>query len=534
MRLKLYLIAIIGFSYGTIMAQYSPAPADTISGENSYYFNQEVPIKSGKELTFIGWFFTQGVTSNYFPRNEFFQGQVIGRMFGRSTARTSDTLRTGFVEQRFLPFFLYTPKLMDGKVTLRASFEIDWTWGDASYGSGGNQGAGFNGDFVNIQTQNVELEIVPAHGWAINFGLLRAFDSPYHPYRTSVKQLTETGFRLMYWAGDAAGINVRKDFSRGNISAGIYNLWENRIELEDDVWLGKVMGMYKLVPQLSIGGSVYHINDKSNGQGGASILGQGPKSLLTDYTGAYRFSFPDTDYETNVTWLGAFFDYNREYAYNRHKLSGFFNYNVGDIQGETARVTKISGFGANLKYGFRHGNTEDDEVIVDWIYTTGDDNGITDGEYNGVITGNTWGAPGNLPIAVGPNILFPSGNVVNRYMPLISDISNLGAGLNAVNFQVKKAIVPHKFIGTANVAYAMSNASLPRGGTEIGTELNIGVIWKIKTLMEVEVRGARVALGDFYDAPKANGDEFVDADDRLNARPVDPWLLYIAFKWLMF
>jgi len=531
LRIKLLLISILCSIL--VMAQDSVLP-DTNATNTEYYFNREIPIKSDKELTFIAYFFTQGVTANYFPRNDFFQGQVIGRLYGRSTARSSDTTYTSFVEQRFLPFFLYTPKLMDGKVTLRASFEIDWTWGDASYGSGGNQGAGFNADFVNLQTQNVEIEIIPAYGYAINFGLMRTFDSPYHPYRTTVDKLLDTGYRLMYWAGDAAGISFRHDFARGSVSAGMFNLWENRIELRDDVWLYKAMGVYKAMPAFNIGGSVYHINDKSNGRGGASILGQGPKSLLTEYTGAYRFVFPDNDFETNVTWLGTFFDYNREYTYHNHKLSGFFNYNMGNIEGETDRVADINGFGLNARYGYRFGNTPDDQVTVDYLYTTGDENGLEDDEYSGVITGNTWGAPGNLPVGMGTSVLFPSANVVNRYMPLISDISNLGAGLNAVNVQVSKAIVPHKWILSANGAYAMSNAALSRGGTEIGLEANFGVHWKIKTLMEIELRGAHVWLGDFYDAPYANGDQFVDADERLGARPVDPWTAYVAFKWLMF
>ncbi|MFN2428773.1 MAG: hypothetical protein ABR574_02070 [Cryomorphaceae bacterium] len=509
------------------------AETDTTSASDLVYFNREIPITSDKELTFIAYFFSQGVNSNYFPRSDFFQGQVIGRLFGRSTARTSDTLRTSFVEQRFLPFFIYTPKLMDGKVTLRGSFEIDWTWGDAAYGSGGNQGAGFNADFVNIQTQNIEVEINPAPGYAINFGLMRTFDSPYHPYRTTVDKLMDTGYRLMYWAGDAAGISFRHDFARGNVSAGLFNLWENRIELQDDVWLYKAMGMYKPLPGLNIGGSVYHINDKSNGRGGASILGQGPKSLLTEYTGAYRFSFSDETFETNVTWLGTFWDYNRLYTYHSHKFAGFFNYNTGNIQGEEAQVSTINGFGLNLRYGFRYGNTPDDEITADYIYTTGDDD-FNDDEYTGVITGNTWGAPGNLPVGIGTNILFPSGNVVNRYMPLVGDISNMGAGLNALNVQVKKAIIPHKWILSANGAYAMSNEPLSRGGTEIGLEANLGVTWKIKTLMEIELRAAHVWLGDFYDAPYANGDQFIDAEMRLNERPVNPWTAFVAFKWLMF
>jgi hypothetical protein len=533
MHKKLLLLSFLLPSFGSLYSQWYPG-GDTLMTGKPAYFNMEEPIYTEKELTFIAYFFTQGVTSNFYPTNDFFQGQVLGRLFGRSTARTSDSLRTSFVEQRFLPFLIYTPKLLDGKVTLRASFEIDWTWGDASYGAGGNQGAGFNADFVNIQTQNIEAEIIPAYGYAINFGLMRMFDSPYHPYRTTFDKLQTTGYRLFYWAGDAAGINFRRDGDRYNVQAGAYNLWENRIELNDDVWLYKAMGMYRPSPQWNIGASIYHIRDDASNKGGASILGQGPKSLLTEYTGAFRFNFAETEFKTRVTWLGSFFDFNQEYAFSNHKLSGFFNYNIGEITSTERTISTISGFGLNARYGFRYGESNNDELGFDYIYTTGDDNGITDGAYSGVITGNTWGAPGNLPISTGTSILFPSGNVVNRYMPLVSDISNLGFGLNALNFYATKAIVRNKYLVSVNAAYAMANAEPNGGGLNLGTELNFGLIWKIKTFVELEFRAAHVWLGDFYDAPYANGDAFVSPENRLGARPTDPWNVFVAFKWLMF
>jgi hypothetical protein len=528
---KIAFIIVLATAINHCIAQ---GISDSLTIDPSVYFNKDMPIKANKDLRFIAYFFTQGVTSNYYPTNTFFQGQVIGRLFGRSTARTTDTTYTSFVEQRFLPFFLYTPKILDGKVTLRASFEIDWTWGDASYGAGGNQGAAFNADFVNIQTQNLEIEIIPTYGWAINIGLMRGFDTPYHPYRTTFDQLQQSGFRLMYWAGDMAGINVRKDFARGSIAAGIYNLWENKIELRDDVWLGKLIGNYKVNPKINLGGAVHYIDDKSSGAGGASILGQGPKSLLTEYTGAYRFNFPEEDYTTQIAWIGAFFNYNTEFIYGNHRISGFFNYNLGTIKGNDQTISKIRGFGANLRYGFRYGETADDEIAIDYIYTTGDNNGNTDGVYSGVITGNTWGAPGNLPISTGNSILFPSGNVVNRYMPLISDISNLGVGLNTATLQIKKGVIPNKLITALNGSFALSNAALARGGNTLGYELNAGVIWKIKTFLELELRGGHVWLGDFYDAPYANGDSFLPPDERLGVRPVNPWTVFAALKWLMF
>lgn len=529
-----WLLGLVLFS-GSVIGQNDTtaiSELDSLDKTVSFY-DQEIPIQAGKELKFIAYFFNQTVTSNFFPTNEFLQGQVIGRMFGRNTSQTSDEHRTFYTEQRLLPFFLYTPKLMDGKVTLRASFEIDWTWGDASYGSGGNQGAGFNADFVNIQTQNIEIEIIPKYSWAINIGLQRMFDTPYNPYRVTTDRLQNTGYRLMYWAGDAAGISVRKDFSKGSITGGVYSLSENKIELDDDVVLLNLIGNKKMSPKLNIGGSFYYVNDKSSGQGGASIFGQGPKSLLTEYMGAYRFNFPATDYDVNVMWAGAFFGFNDQYAFGNHKLTGFVNTNFGSIK-DTAEIADILGVGANLRYSYRYGKTDNDEVYFDGIFTTGDEDGLADGTYNGVVTGNTWGAPGNLPISTGSYIMFPSGNVVNRYMPMIADISNMGFGLIALNGGVRKAIVPNKYIVSAGGAYSRSMYESPGGGYEVGTEANLGFHWKIKTLMELELRAAHVWLGDFYDSPYTNGDSFIDAEDRLNARPTNPWTAFIAFKWLMF
>jgi hypothetical protein len=536
MRNIAWLICFYLLVAGSTFAQQDSLPQthmDSIDRSVTFY-DQEIPIHSDKELKFVAYFFNQTVTSNFFPKNEFLQGQVIGRMFGRNTTSTSDEHRTFYTEQRLLPFFLYSPKLMDGKATLRASFEIDWTWGDASYGSGGNQGAGFNADQVNIQTQNIEVEIVPAYSWAINIGLQRMFDTPYNPYRVTVDRLQSTAYRLMYWAGDAAGINVRKDFAKGALTAGVYSLSENKIELDDDVVLMNIIGERKLSPKLNIGGSFYYINDRSSGRGGASIFGQGPKSLLTEYMGAYRFNFAAEDYVANVMWTGAFFGYNDQYAFGNHKLTGFVNVNSGHVKDDSTRIADILGLGANLRYAYRYGKSDNDEVYVDAIYTTGDEDGLDDDTYNGVITGNTWGAPGNLPINTGSYILFPSGNVVNRYTPLIADISNMGYGLLAVNAGVRKALKPNKYILSAGGAYSRAMAEPVGGGYEVGIEANAGFYWKIKTLMEIEVRAAHVWLGDFYDSSNTNGDSFLDAEDRLNARPANPWTAFVAFKWLMF
>ncbi len=148
-------------------------------------FDNDLPGDYNQEFQFLAFFLNQGVTSNFFPENTLLKGQVIGRLFGQNTTNTSNDKITMYAEQRLLPFFIYQPKLFNGKAVLRASFEIDWTWGDVAYGTGGNTGSAISADQVNIQTQNVELELIPAPGWMVNIGLQRLYDTPYNPYRAT-------------------------------------------------------------------------------------------------------------------------------------------------------------------------------------------------------------------------------------------------------------------------------------------------------------------------------------------------------------
>jgi hypothetical protein len=89
-----------------------------------------------------------------------------------------------------------------------------------------------------------------------------------------------------------------------------------------------------------------------------------------------------------------------------------------------------------LKAGYRYGQTTGDAITVDALMTTGDDNGINDGKYSGVVTANTWGSPAAIFVGSGAYILFPHGNVVNRFVGAVTDISNIGYG-----WQVEQSIL---------------------------------------------------------------------------------------------
>ncbi|MBK6904398.1 MAG: hypothetical protein IPH04_16750 [Saprospirales bacterium] len=491
---------------------------------------QKLPERPEKEFQFLAYYYNHGMFTNMYPENDFLKGQIIGRLYGQNTTTTSDSLRPFFFEQRLLPFLIYQPKLFDGRAILRASFEIDWTWGDVSYGVGGNFGSAVSSDQVNIQTQNVELELIPAKGWAVNLGLQRMYDTPFNPYRSFFDQLTTTGYRLMYWGTDGVGINLRHDGDFGRWKLGYYQLYENNVEENDDVTLMEATYIQHLGMALDWGGSAYYVRDRANGEGGPSVLGQGLNSILTGYNGTYRFPFGADPYKADVAWLGTFFGYNSQYMMSPWFANGFVNVNVGSARSYTGNLVKrdisILGLGANLRAGYRYGQTPNDALIVDLLYTSGDRNGASDDKYAGVLTGNMWGTPAALYISHGGYLLFPHANVVNRYISAVTDISNLGYGILGGTLNLSRDFVPNKLQGKLGTAMAWSNVKPTGGGDFMGVEANGKVAYQFGPFMSVELHGAYLWLGDFFDSPSVNGG--------FEQRPVDPFTAFLAFKWLMF
>lgn len=492
--------------------------------------NQEIPQKPEKEFQFLAFFYNHVVNTNVYPTSDFLKGQVVGRLFGPNTSTTSKENRPTYFEQRILPFFIYQPKLFDGRATLRASFEIDFTWGDGAYGSGGNAGSAPSSDQVNLQTQNIEIEIIPAKGWAINLGLQRMFDTPHNSYRTFFDQMLNSSYRLNLWGTDGVGISVRKDGDLYKLKTGFYQLYENSIQLNDDVQMGEMNYRRLLSKKWSAGTSLYYLKDRGNGQGGPSILGQGLNSSLAEFNGAYRFPFAATKYKSDVAWLGTYFNFNEDYMRSKYFASGYANYNFGKVSLEKENGYEdgptISGLAANLRAGYRHGQTKDDIIWLDAMYTTGDQNGVVDNKYSGVMTGNTWATPGALHVGHGGYLLFPHANVVNRYIAAVTDISNIGYGITSIHVNAAKDIIPHKLNTKLGVATAKSNAVPAGGGKNIGFEANMKVSYQLGVFMSLEFHAAHMWLGDFYDSRRVNG----GAD----LRPANPYTAFISYKWLMF
>ncbi len=132
----------------------------------------------------------------------------------------------------------------------------------------------------------------------------------------------------------------------------------------------------------------------------------------------------------------------------------------------------------------------------------------------------------------GSYLLMPHGNVVNRFTPAVMDISNMGYGLTYANLSASKGIIPNKLNAKVGVSAGLSNVQPAGGGAFIGVEANGNIQYNFGPYMSLELHGAYLSLGDFYDSKQAAYGSPVNGG--VDERPVNPWTAFLVFKWLMF
>ncbi len=498
-------------------------------------------VKNGEDsqFKFLAYFFTRGEVTNVSPTNDLLQGRVVGRLFGPNTTTTGNGT-AWLAEQRLIPFFIFEPKILDKIARLRASFEINWTWGDTAYSVGGNFGGALSGRSINLETQNVEVEFSLPHHWFLNIGLQRLWDNVRDPYRTFFSTEALTGERLAYWGTDAVGVSAHGPLFGNMWRLGAYDLYHNKVSQDDHVLLFEALTDRDVRDGWHVGASVRYLRDTSSGAGGVSVLGQGPDSPLADYNGVFRFALNGAHYHAHVGWIGLNTSYNPEFTAGRFGGSAFAVANLGQVSiqqmnGTYGKIADIFGLAVDARLGFRFGNSRNDVVWGDFLYTTGDGNGIQDGRYTGVITGNTWGAPAGVFTQTGTYLLFPHSNVVNRYYSAVPDLSNQGYGVTGATLNGSYDLVRNKLTAKVGVGAGYSNFAPPGGGHFIGFEGNAMLAWRIRVFLTAEVHAAYLHLGDFYDSPREQPGSLTNAATNPNgARPADPWTAFVDLKWLMF
>jgi hypothetical protein len=531
MHLRVAAVLLCAWS-GTRAVAAEPDPNEDPDVESIAHVTPD-QLKNGddSQFKFLGYFFTRGEATNVAPTNDLLQGRVVGRLFGPNTTQTSDS--TGFLfEQRLIPFFIFEPKILDKFARLRTSFEINFTWGDGSYGVGANFGGALSGKQINIQTQNVEVEFRLKKGWYLNVGLQRLWDNVRDPYRTFFSTISLTGTRLGFWGSDAVGVTVYGYQWGQSFKLGAYDLYHNKINEDDHVLMFELLTDRDLGRGWHLGGHVRYLRDTSSGAGGVSVLGQGPDSALADYNGTFRFPFNGARYHANLAWVGLDTNYNPEFTGGRVGLSAFAVASLGRLDTEQpaggfSKAADVLGLAFDARLGYRFGSTRNDVVTGEFIYTSGDADGIKDGRYTGVITGNTYGAPAAAFVSTGSYLLLPHSNVVNRFYSAVSDLSNQGFGLTAGLVNVSYDLVRNVVTGKLGAAVGSSNIAPPGGGHFIGVEGNASVVWRIKVFLALELHVAYLHLGNFYDSPQE-----IAAGSM--GRPSDPWTTFLDLKWLMF
>jgi hypothetical protein len=526
MRLLVVILLISALMFAAVLAR-----AD---GDDALSLGATTPeqIKNGEEsqLKFLAYFFTRAEATNVSPTNDLLQGRVVGRIFGSNTTVTGPT--SMLAEQRLIPFVIFQPKILDGFAKLRLSFEINWTWGDTSYSVGGNFGGALSGKSINLQTQNVEVELRLHRGWYLNIGLQRLWDNVRNPYNSFLSTISYTGDRLSLWGADAVGATLYGQAGAQAIKLGGWVLYENKVQEDDHVLLFEALTDRTLPRGWHVGGGVRWLRDTSSGAGGVSVLGQGPASPLTDYNGAYHFPLGGAAYHDDVVWVDLNAAVNPELTGGRFGASAFVIGNFGSVRarnpdGKWGKAADVLGLMANLRLGWRFGNTKQKIVTAEILYTTGDANGIADHRYTGVLTGNTWGAPAAPFFSSGSYLLLPHSNVVNRFYAAVFDPSNMGFGLAAATLNGSYDLVRNTLTLKLGAAAAASNVAPPGGGYFIGAEVNAAISWRVKVFLHAELHAAYLMLGDFYDSAATR-------PEGAKTRPDNPWTAFLDLKWLMF
>jgi hypothetical protein len=217
---------------GLALAQDAAAPPETRAAVRS---TEPAPPEPGDGFTFLGWMKTKASITDIGTSNPLIDGQVVGLLGGLNGTLVEHDVRAFYVEHRLNGYFTFAPPILDERVALTAGFEMDFAWGDNSYGVSGNTGGAFGADQVALQTQRLLLSVHaldrPNHELRVHLGLQFLADGPWDPTTSRPDDLFRAGGRLLFFGSDASGIaaygRVRDGFSDRLIyRIGSYTLHE--------------------------------------------------------------------------------------------------------------------------------------------------------------------------------------------------------------------------------------------------------------------------------------------------------------------
>ncbi len=497
------------------------------------------PPKTG--LEFVGILDVKPTVSNITTSSAYVNGQIVGTLGGLNSTTVQDKGEiVGFAtEQRASTFFKYRPKLLDGRATLGAAFEIDFAWGDSSYGTGGNTGGAFGADQVNLQTRRLYGKFklwgpggskAAGKGTSADLvaGLQFVGDGVYDPDTAKLDDLTRSGGHLLFFGTEAAGLTlygVQNNVLR--YRAGAYTLYEQGLATADDITLWMADAEWRPAYAVRIGAHAWYLRDRAGGAAG--VLGSGPTSALSGMQGGPRLDLrTDTSAtstevapETSAAlgWFGGDVGYDPGLDNGRFGATGNVFLDTGRLYVlDRKKDVPVLGVLADVEARFRYAAGAGSVIRAEALYTSADTAGAAghgDGQaYGGVMTGNSYGIAASSWTTHGCMLLFPDPTSINRQVAVVYDPSNAGGGLVGLSGSVGYDPLPNKLTVTAGGGYAQ--AATAAGGH--GAELNARVSGHPFPLSTLGLAGAVL-----LDAASPGQAAF--------AR--NPWVVYTSFQWIV-
>jgi hypothetical protein len=523
--------------------QVAPAEAEKVRPEWQEAHDRK-DEREPSEFSFISYFFARATLTNQLADPAGLRGVSLGTIGAGesigSATRVGDKSTNWYIEQRWIPVIGYSPHFVNGLATVRAQFEIDYSWGLAANTVQNNQGGGFNADQVNIQTKNINVGLYPTKNpkqLSILIGTHSVYDTIYDPTITSLFDIVQTGYKLSFMGTDATGISAFANtrYGLGKLSFIPVGSAQPNKALQGDARFERIYLMtadyaYPFQPGTVAGLSLWHLRDDTQGQAFAyeGLVPSGPSSgALSAFTGTAPFSIEEAN--GHVTWLGAHFHHNLQFRTGDFAASGFTMANFGrfDSQKEDTLLNQsvsIRGFASNLELLYNWGNTIDDKITLEGMFTSGDDD-VNDDTYKSAFTMNYYGLPGAVWFNHKTLVLFPFTSTVNNYTGAVTDISNRGFGLLSGIATISRDLVPSKLNVKLGAAYGQSiqpptAIAGVRGGRVIGAEVNAEVKYHFRYLMTAGLHAGYLFRGNFYD-----GNSQVTSN---------PWATFGTFTWYAF
>lgn len=548
------------------MLTQAPARAGA-PAEASAQLVRPTPPPTGSGFTPLILHQVRAVGTNVVSTNPFLDGQVIGRLGGSNGTtvltdegldldgdgeRDEDVANAGFVEQRVNAFLTWAPPVMNGELAFTGAFEVDFLWGDQSYGTGGNVGGGVGADQVNLQTRRLHMTYAPKlgarHKLEVVVGQQFMADGVYNPASARPDDLFRTGAGLKLWGTEAAGVTaygrvLDSTGERLRYKLSRSNLVENGSGLSDDVTLWMAGLSAQPVQRLWLGLHGALLNDASGGRGGA--LGVGPGSQLSGLQGGPELSLPavveadpdDPDAtieapqepDARVAWFGVDAQLNHRLDQGPIGASAAIYGNAGSIYLKGADDIRVFGWMATGELRARIAPGAGSVLRAEGLLVSRD--GTGESAYTGLITGNSYGIVGAYYATHGCVLLLPDRGAINRLSPAVQDVSNGGLGLLALTGSAGYDVIPNKVNATVGGGWARSTEQTP---TPLGTELNARVSWKPWLLSDLSLTAARLFNSQLPDQSATFLAQQRDPDAPTQTLGGDAWTIILAMDNLLF